>query len=204
VAYPSEIERHRLERFPEQIAVGDLRACFALSDADRELVFAQRGVASRLGLAVQLRGCASSGSCPTTSPACRARRWSSSLAKSTRPPTSCCWSTAHSQGRASITSRACASISASARGYSPVPRGMSPSDRRAHDQKRSRRALQRSIGLVDDAHNARHGGTRGDVRRVSPIHATQRRRPVMASSCAWATYSLRGCLRTLCSSSANS
>jgi hypothetical protein len=34
--------------------VEDLRACFALSDADRALVFAQRGAANRLGLAVQL------------------------------------------------------------------------------------------------------------------------------------------------------
>lgn len=54
MAYPSDAERRRLERFPEQIAVEDLRACFALSDADRELVFAQRGAANRLGLAVQL------------------------------------------------------------------------------------------------------------------------------------------------------
>jgi TnpA family transposase len=54
VAYPSDAERRRLERFPEQIAVEDLRACFALSDADRALVFAQRGAANRLGLAVQL------------------------------------------------------------------------------------------------------------------------------------------------------
>lgn len=54
MTYPSEMERRRLERFPDRIAVEDLRACFALSDADRELVFAQRGASSRLGLAVQL------------------------------------------------------------------------------------------------------------------------------------------------------
>lgn len=54
MAYPSDTERRRLERFPEQIAVEDLRACFALSDADRALVFAQRGAPNRLGLAVQL------------------------------------------------------------------------------------------------------------------------------------------------------
>lgn len=54
MAYPSDAERRRLERFPEHIAVEDLRACFALSDADRALVFAQRGAANRLGLAVQL------------------------------------------------------------------------------------------------------------------------------------------------------
>jgi hypothetical protein len=37
VAYPSEAERRRLERFPDRIAVEDLRACFALSDDDRRL-----------------------------------------------------------------------------------------------------------------------------------------------------------------------
>jgi TnpA family transposase len=54
VGYPSEAERRRLERFPDLIAVEDLRACFVLSDADRELVFAQRGAANRLDLAVAL------------------------------------------------------------------------------------------------------------------------------------------------------
>jgi hypothetical protein len=54
VGYPNEAERRRLERFPDRIAVEDLRACFALSDADRQLVFAQRGAANRLGLAVAL------------------------------------------------------------------------------------------------------------------------------------------------------
>ncbi|MDP8967184.1 MAG: DUF4158 domain-containing protein, partial [Actinomycetota bacterium] len=54
MGYPGEVERRRLERFPEQIAAEDLRACFALSDSDRALVFAQRGAANRLGLAVQL------------------------------------------------------------------------------------------------------------------------------------------------------
>lgn len=54
MAYPSDAERRRLECFPEQIAVEDLRACFALSDVDRALVFAPRGAANRLGLAVQL------------------------------------------------------------------------------------------------------------------------------------------------------
>jgi len=54
VSYPSEAERRRLERFPDRIAVEDLRACFALSDADREFVFAQRGAANRLGPAVAL------------------------------------------------------------------------------------------------------------------------------------------------------
>jgi len=54
VGYPNEAERRRLERFPDRIAVEDLRSCFALSDADRELVFAQRGAANRLGLAVAL------------------------------------------------------------------------------------------------------------------------------------------------------
>ena len=54
MGYPNEAERRRLERFPDRIAVEDLRACFALSDADRELVFAQRGAENRLGLAVSL------------------------------------------------------------------------------------------------------------------------------------------------------
>ncbi len=53
MAYPSETERRRLERFPEQIAVEDLRACFALSDADRALVFAQRGAPNRLARAAR-------------------------------------------------------------------------------------------------------------------------------------------------------
>jgi len=54
VGYPSETERRRLERFPDRIAVEDLRACFALSDRDRSLVFDQRGAETRLGLAVTL------------------------------------------------------------------------------------------------------------------------------------------------------
>ena len=54
MGYPNEAERRRLERFPDRIAVEDLRSCFALSDADRELVFAQRGAANRVGLAVSL------------------------------------------------------------------------------------------------------------------------------------------------------
>jgi hypothetical protein len=52
VGYPNEAERRRLERFPDRIAVEDLRACFALSDRDRSLVFDQRGPENRLGLAV--------------------------------------------------------------------------------------------------------------------------------------------------------
>jgi hypothetical protein len=54
VGYPSEAERRRLERFPDRIAVEDLRACFALSDHDRVLVFDQRGPDNRLGLVVSL------------------------------------------------------------------------------------------------------------------------------------------------------
>jgi TnpA family transposase len=54
VGYPNEAERRRLERFPDHIAVEDLRACFALSDRDRVLVFDQRGPENRLGLAVSL------------------------------------------------------------------------------------------------------------------------------------------------------
>lgn len=52
--YPNEAERRRLERFPDRIAVEDLRACFALSDRDRVLLFDQRGPDNRLGLAVSL------------------------------------------------------------------------------------------------------------------------------------------------------
>ncbi len=54
MGYPNEAERQRLERFPDRIAVEDLRACFALSDRDRSLVFDQRGPENRLGLAVSL------------------------------------------------------------------------------------------------------------------------------------------------------
>jgi hypothetical protein len=54
VGYPNEAERRRLERFPDRIAVEDLRACFALSDRDRVLIFEQRGPENRLGLAVSL------------------------------------------------------------------------------------------------------------------------------------------------------
>lgn len=54
MGYPSETERRRLERFPDRIAVEDLRACFALSDRDRSLIFDQRGAENRLGLAVSL------------------------------------------------------------------------------------------------------------------------------------------------------
>lgn len=52
--YPNEAERRRLERFPDRIAVEDLRACFALSDRDRVVIFEQRGPENRLGLAVSL------------------------------------------------------------------------------------------------------------------------------------------------------
>ncbi len=52
--YPSEAERRRLERFPDRIAVEDLRACFALSDRDLSLIFDQRGPENRIGLAVSL------------------------------------------------------------------------------------------------------------------------------------------------------
>jgi hypothetical protein len=54
VGYPNEAERSGLERFPDRIAVEDLRACFALSDRDRVLIFDQRGPGNRLGLAVSL------------------------------------------------------------------------------------------------------------------------------------------------------
>jgi hypothetical protein len=54
VGYPNETERRRLERFPDRIAVEDLRACFALKERDLTLVFDQRGPENRLGLAVSL------------------------------------------------------------------------------------------------------------------------------------------------------
>lgn len=54
MAYPNEAERRRLERFPDRIAIEDLRACFALSDRDRVVIFEQRGPENRLGLAVSL------------------------------------------------------------------------------------------------------------------------------------------------------
>ncbi len=54
MGYPNEAERRRLERFPDRISVEDLRACFALSDRDRVLIFEQRGPENRLGLAVSL------------------------------------------------------------------------------------------------------------------------------------------------------
>ena len=54
MGYPNVAERGRLEQFPDRIAVEDLRACFALSDRDRVLVFDQRGPGNRLGLAVAL------------------------------------------------------------------------------------------------------------------------------------------------------
>lgn len=54
MGYPNEAERRRLERFPDRIAVEDLRACFALSDRDRSLVFDQQAPENRLGLAVSL------------------------------------------------------------------------------------------------------------------------------------------------------
>jgi TnpA family transposase len=54
LGYPNETERRRLERFLDRIAVEDLRACFALKERDRTLVFDQRGPENRLGLAVSL------------------------------------------------------------------------------------------------------------------------------------------------------
>lgn len=54
MGYPNDAERRRLERFPDRIAVEDLRACFALSDRDRVVIFEQRGPENRLGLAVSL------------------------------------------------------------------------------------------------------------------------------------------------------
>jgi TnpA family transposase len=54
VGYPNETERRRLERFPDRVAVEDLRACFVLTERDLTLVFAQRGPENRLGLAISM------------------------------------------------------------------------------------------------------------------------------------------------------
>ena len=54
MGYPNDVERRRLDRFPDRIAVEDLRACFALKERDLTLVFDQRGPKNRLGLAVSL------------------------------------------------------------------------------------------------------------------------------------------------------
>ena len=52
--YPNEAERRRLERFPDRIAVEDLRACFALSDRTAAWSLTSAGPENRLGLAVSL------------------------------------------------------------------------------------------------------------------------------------------------------
>ena len=53
MGWPSRPERERLERFPLEIALQDLRDSFTLKARDRELVFSQHGPA-RLGVAVAL------------------------------------------------------------------------------------------------------------------------------------------------------
>jgi hypothetical protein len=53
MGWPSSVERERLERFPDEIALQDLRGSFTLKAADRDLVFAQHGPA-RVGVAVAL------------------------------------------------------------------------------------------------------------------------------------------------------
>ncbi len=53
MGWPSRPERERLERFPLEIALEDLRESFTLKAGDRDLVFSQHGPA-RLGVAVAL------------------------------------------------------------------------------------------------------------------------------------------------------
>ena len=53
MGWPSRPERERLERFPLEIALEDLRESFTLNAGDRDLVFSQHGPA-RLGVAVAL------------------------------------------------------------------------------------------------------------------------------------------------------
>lgn len=49
MGWPSRPERERLERFPADIALQDLRDSFTLKARDRELVFSQHGP-PRLGV----------------------------------------------------------------------------------------------------------------------------------------------------------
>lgn len=53
MVWPSPGERERLERFPVEVALEDLRGSFTLRAGDRDLVFSQHGPA-RLGVAVVL------------------------------------------------------------------------------------------------------------------------------------------------------
>ena len=77
MGWPSRPERERLERFPADIALQDLRGSFTLRASDRDLVFSQHG-AARLGVAVALCAlrfmgftpAAPAGGCPTSCPAC--------------------------------------------------------------------------------------------------------------------------------------
>jgi hypothetical protein len=49
IGFLTDADRDRLNRFPSDIAPGDLLACFTLSDADLALVQAHRGDHNRLG-----------------------------------------------------------------------------------------------------------------------------------------------------------
>lgn len=50
----TDVERARLDRFPEHITEDDLRAFFLLSEADHHAVNRQREAHTRLGFALQL------------------------------------------------------------------------------------------------------------------------------------------------------
>ncbi|HPF59848.1 MAG TPA: DUF4158 domain-containing protein [Candidatus Competibacteraceae bacterium] len=54
VGFLTEVERERLNRFPDEIPYDDLSAYFTLTDADCQAINGQRGESNRLGFALQL------------------------------------------------------------------------------------------------------------------------------------------------------
>lgn len=92
MGWPSRPERERLERFPADIALQDLRDSFTLKARDRELVFSQHGPA-RLGVAVALSAQRFMGSCPRSWPRSPSTRCSG-CAISSRPSQRSCSPTA--------------------------------------------------------------------------------------------------------------
>lgn len=54
MGFLTDVERARLDRFPEHITEDDLRAFFLLSEADHHAVNRQREAHTRLGFALQL------------------------------------------------------------------------------------------------------------------------------------------------------
>ena len=51
IGWLTEVERHRLQRFPPSVPEPDLVDAFVLTDADRRLVLSRYGAANRLALA---------------------------------------------------------------------------------------------------------------------------------------------------------